>query len=120
MKETEKTAVITEFHFSEDLFPDAYIEYMDIKSDKVKSGLSKTGKSIFKYHKIPFHHCSVGGNGVDYLIYDGIIICSFPLRKKREEIYEFLDKHWDERIIKFVKYIDERRESERKVESPFE
>jgi len=114
MKEKLKTEQITgtEFLFDVKLFPDAYIEYMDIKNKSVKSSPAKTGKSIFSYHKIKFHHISVGGNRVDYLVHDGIVICSFPLKKDRNEIYKFLDKHWDERISKFCDYIDERRKLE--------
>jgi len=73
------------FLFKQDLFTNAYIEYMDVKSKNVKSGLPASGKSIFSYHKIKFHHISVGGNGVDYLVHDGIVICSFPLKKSRDE-----------------------------------
>jgi len=102
----------TKFLFSEDLFPNAYIEYMDIKDKSVKSAPAKSGQTIFKYHKIQFHHISVGGNKVDYLVHDGIVICSFGIKKDRNEIYEFLDKHWDERIEPFCKYIRLRREDE--------
>jgi len=101
------------FLFSEDLFPDAYLEYMDIKHKSVKSAPAKSGKTIFKWHKIQFHHISVGGNKVDFLVHDGIVICSFPLGKDRNDIYEFLDKHWDKRIEPFCKYIKTRREDEK-------
>ena len=101
------------FLFDEKLFPDAYIEYTDKRKPKVKSDPAKTGKTIFKWHKIQFHHISVAGNCVDYLLHDGIVICSFPIGKDRNDIYEFLDKHWDERIEPFCKYIDERREGEK-------
>ena len=101
-----------DFLFDVKLFPDAYIEYMDIKNKKVKSAPAKSGKSLFKWHKIQFHHISVGGNKVDYLVHQGIVICSFPIGKDRNEIYEFLDKHWDERISKFCNYIDRRRKLE--------
>jgi len=100
------------FHFSPALFPAAYIEYLDIKSPSVKSGLAASGKTIFKWNKIKFYHVSVAGNKVDYLIHDGIVICSFPLRKDRNEVYEFLDKHWDERISKFCEYIKTRKDGE--------
>ena len=109
-KQNEITETI--FHFSEVLFPAAYIEYMDIKNKGVKSAPAKTGKTIFKWEGVQFHHISVAGNKVDYLIHDGIVICSFAIHKDRNEIYEFLERHWDERIHPFVKYIDKRRESE--------
>jgi len=105
--------MIQEFLFDVKLFPDAYIEYTDKRKPKVKSDPAKTGKTIFKWHKIQFHHISVAGNCVDYLLHDGIVICSFPIGKDRNDIYEFLDKHWDERIEPFCKYIDERREGEK-------
>ena len=85
---------------------------MDIKSPSVKSSPSKTGKTIFKWHKMQFHHISVAGNKVDYLVHDGIVICSFHIGKDRNEIYEFLDKHWNERILPFCNYIKARREVE--------
>jgi len=100
------------FHFNKDLFSDAYIDYYNVRKKSVRGNLAKSGKTLFKWHKIPFHHISVGGNKVDYLVHDGIVICSFPLGYSREKLYEFLDKHWDERIFPFVKYIDERRKSE--------
>jgi len=95
------------------LFEKAYIKYDDIK--KAKSSPAKSGKSIFSWHKIQFHHISVGSNKVDYLIHDGIVICSFPLKKDRNEIYEFIDRHWDERILPFCEYIKTRRDSEREI-----
>jgi len=82
---------------------------MDIKNKKVKSAPAKTGKTIFSWKKIKLHHISVAGNGVDYLVHDGIVICSFPIGKDRNDIYDFLDKYWDERIEPFCKYIDRRR-----------
>ena len=100
---TEKKTV---FLFNENLFDNAYIKYDDIK--KAKSSPAKTGKSIFVWKKIQLHHISVGTNGVDYLVHDGIVICSFPNKKDRNEIYEFLDKHWDERIAPFCEYIKQR------------
>ena len=100
------------FRFNESLFPDAYIEYLDKRHKSVKSSPSKTGKTIFKWEGIQFHHISVAGNKVDYLIHDGIVICTFPLGKDRNEVYEFLERHWKERISKFVKYIDARRGGE--------
>ena len=100
------------FHFNEAMFPAAYLEYMDIKHKSVKSAPAKTGKTIFKWEGIKFHHISVAGNKVDYLIHDGIVINSFPLGKDRNEVYGFLERHWKERIHPFVKYIDARRESE--------
>ncbi len=99
-----------EFLFDEALFPDAYIEYADRK--KAKSLPAKSGKSIFKWEGVQLHHVSVGVNQVDYLVYNGIIICSFPLKKNRNEVYAFIEKYWKERISKFVKYIDERRGGE--------
>ncbi len=98
------------FRFNEDLFEGAYIEYEGRK--QAKSSPAKTGKTIFSWKKVKLHHISVGANGVDYLIHDGIIICSFPLKKDRNEIYEFLDKYWDERIFPFCEYIKKRRECE--------
>ena len=118
MKEPLKAKQITtKFLFDKKLFPDAYIEYLDRRSQKVKSGLAKSGQTLFKWHKVQFHHVSVAGNKVDYLIHGGIIICSFPLGKNRNDIYEFLDKHWDERIEPFCRYIDKRREDEAVEES---
>ena len=102
----------TDFIFNEDLFPNAYVEYMDTKHKSVKSSPSKTGKTVFKWEGIQFHHISVAGNKVDYLIHDSIVINSFPLGKDRNKVYEFLERHWKERIHPFVKYIDARRETE--------
>jgi len=100
------------FHFSEDLFDKAYIKYDDIKVAKSSIPKSKTAKSRFSWHKVVFHHISVGANKVDYLIHNEIVICSFPIKKDRNEIYEFLDKHWEERIESFCRYIDNRRKCE--------
>ena len=100
------------FRFSEALFPDAYIEYLDKRHKSVKSGPAKTGQTVFKWEGVLFHHISVAGNKVDYLLHDGIVICTFPLGKNRNKVYEFLERHWKERIHPFVKYIDARRETE--------
>ena len=108
----EQTHTEIQFLFNENMFPGAYIEYTEKRNKKVKSDPSKSGKTLFKWHKIQFHHISVAGNTVDYLIHDGIVINSFPLGKDRNEIYAFLERHWDERIHPFVKYIDARRDSE--------
>ena len=105
MENKEKQNKLIDSHFDK-----AYIKYNDIK--KAKSEPAKSGKSVFKWHKIQFHHISVGSNKVDYLIHDGIVICSFPLKKDRNEIYEFMDKHWEDKILPFCKYIDERRKLE--------
>ena len=110
MPESKSTTEVTTFLFSESMFPDAYIEY-DTKR-KCKSKPAKTGKTIFKWEGVQFHHISVGDNKVDFLIYRGIIICSFPPKKDRNEIYNFIERHWKERIHPFVKYIDTRRNSE--------
>ena len=113
MKQSEETMkTMTVFHFNEDLFPDAYIEYMDIKSPKVKSSPAISGKTVFKWEGLIMHHISVGGNKVDYLLHDGIVICSFPLGKDRNEVYEFLERYWEKRIHPFLKYIKTRRENE--------
>ena len=85
---------------------------MDIKSPKVKSAPAESGKTVFKWEGIKFHHISVAGNKVDYLIHDGIVICTFPLGKDRNEVYGFLERHWKERIHPFVKYINVRRSGE--------
>ena len=108
----KKKIIKTNFLFDIKLFPDAYIKYMDIKDKSVKSAPAKTGKTIFKWHKIQFHHISVGGNKIDYLVHDGVVICSFPIHKDRNEIYDFLDKYWVERIEPFCKYIQKRRKLE--------
>ena len=93
-----------------DKFEKAYIKYDDIK--QAKSSLPKSGKSIFSWKKKKFHHISVGSNKVDFLIYRGIVICSFPLKKDRNEIYSFIEKHWDSIIKPFTDYIDERQDNE--------
>jgi len=117
IQKEKNTKKKTTFLFSEDLFPAAYIEYMDIKNKSVKSAPAKTGKTIFKWHKVKFHHISVKGNKIDYLIHDGIVICSFPFGKDRNEIYEFLDKYWEDRIEPFVKYVEARRKSESSIKA---
>ena len=95
---------------SEEDFNKAYIKYDDIK--KVKSGPAKSGKQIFSWKKKKFNHISVAGNKVDYLVYRGIVICSFPLKKDRNEIYAFIERHWDDKIHPFIEYIDKRLEDE--------
>ena len=95
-----------------DKFEKAYIKYDDIKKAKSSIPKSKTAKSRFSWHKIEFHHISVKTNKVDYLIHNGIVICSFPINKDRNEIYEFLDKHWDKIIFPFCEYIDRRKKHE--------
>ena len=88
-------------------FEKAYkLKYDDIK--KAKSSLPKSGKSMFKWHKIQFHHISVGINKVDYLVHKGIVLTSFPLKKDRNEIYEFIDKYWEDVIFPFCKFIEEK------------
>ena len=110
MEAQQKPTKQTNFLFSESMFADSYIEY-DTKR-KCKSKLPKTGRTIFKWEGVQFHHISVGDNKVDFLIYREIIICSFPPKKDRNEIYTFIERHWEERIFPFTKYIDARRDSE--------
>ena len=99
--------MIMEIYHSDEAFKKAYIKYNDIK--KVKSEPAKTGKQIFSWKKKKFNHISVGGNKVDYLVYNGIVICSFPLKKDRNEIYEFIQKYWTNTIEPFIEYIDKRK-----------
>jgi len=94
------------------MFPAAYVEYTDYRDVSVKSNPAKTGQTIFKWHGFQFHHISVKGNKVDFLLYDGIIVNTFPLKKPRNEVYNFLEKHWEERIKPFCEYIKKRREDE--------
>ena len=112
MPESTSTTPITKFLFNESMFPDAYIEYLDKRNKSVKSAPAKTGQTIFKWEGVQFHHISVAGNKVDFLLHDGIVICTFPIGKDRNDIYLFLEKHWKERIHPFTKYIDVRRDSE--------
>jgi len=85
---------------------------MQTKHKSVKSKPPLTGKTVFKWEGLIMHHISVAGNKVDYLLHDGIVICSFPLGKDRNEVYEFLERYWEKRIHPFLKYIKTRRESE--------
>jgi hypothetical protein len=93
-------------------FDKAYIKYEDVK--KCNSKPPKSGKSLFSYNKIKFHHISIGSNKVDFLLHNGIVICTFPFKKDRNEIYEFIDRHF-EVIKEFTDYIDKRLEDEGEI-----
>jgi len=95
---------------SEEDFKKAYIKYDDIK--KVKSGPAKSGKQIFSWKKKKFNHISVAGNKVDYLVYKGIVICSFPIHKDRNEVYSFIERYWEKTILPFTDFIDSKEEDE--------
>ncbi len=87
-------------------FEKAYIKYDDIK--KAKLPPSESGAQIFKWEGYQFNHISVGTNQVDYLVFDGIVICSFPPKKDRNKIYEFMERHWKDTIEPFCKYIKDK------------
>jgi hypothetical protein len=91
-------------------FDKAFVLYDSVK--KAKSGPAKSGKQVFTWNKHKFNHISVIGNKVDYLVYKGVVICSFPNGKKRENVYKFIDKHWTNIIEPFCKYINNRTEYE--------
>lgn len=98
------------FTGSDEQFAKAFVEFADVK--KAKSMPAATGKQIFKWEGITLNHVSVKDNKVDYLVYKNIVICSFGIGRDRNKIYEFLEKHWVERIHPFIKYINKRREDE--------